>query len=106
MATMAARLAVGLTLYPEGLVQGVDVQMGLGQQLLELAVLGLKLAQSPGIRHFHAAVLGAPFVEGRVAEAALAAQVLDRQAGLSLLDETDDLLFGKSAFSHVRHSPS
>jgi hypothetical protein len=27
------------------------------------------------------------------------------QAGLHLPDETDDLLFGESALSHVRHSP-
>ncbi|WP_280810117.1 hypothetical protein [Variovorax boronicumulans] len=29
-----------------------------------------------------------------------------RQAALGLLDETDDLLLGVSALSHVRHSPS
>ena len=51
-------------------------------------------------------LLGAPFVEGGVAETAFAAQLLDRQACLGLLDEADDLLFGESAFSHVRHSPS
>ncbi|MDP9920740.1 hypothetical protein J2W24_006422 [Variovorax boronicumulans] len=36
----------------------------------------------------------------------LAAQIFERQAGLGLLDETDDLLLGVSALSHVRHSPS
>lgn len=84
----------------------MDVQMGFGQQLLELVVLGLEFTQAPGIGHLHAAVLRAPFVERRIAEAALAAQILDRQAGLGLLDETDDLLLGVSALSHVRHSPS
>ena len=39
-------------------------------------------------------VLRAPFVESRVAEAVLAAQILDRQTGLGLRDETDDLLLG------------
>jgi hypothetical protein len=60
----------------------------------------------PGVGHVHAAVLGAPFVEGRVAETAFAAQILYSQAGFGLLDETDDLLLGVSALSHVRHSPS
>jgi fibronectin-binding autotransporter adhesin len=89
-----------------GGVQRVDVQVRLGQQFLELVVLGLQLAQAPGIGHIHAAVLGAPFVEGRVAEAALATQLLDRQASFGLPDETDDLLLGVPALSHVRHSPS
>ena len=84
----------------------MDVQVSLGQQLLELAVFGFKLTQPPRIGYVHAAVFGAPFVEGGVAETAFAAQLLDRQACLGLLDEADDLLFGESAFSHVRHSPS
>ena len=54
----------------------------------------------------HAAVLSAPVVVGHVAETAFAAQLLDRQAWLSLLDESDDLFFGEAAFSHVRHSQS
>jgi hypothetical protein len=84
----------------------VDVQVGLCQQLLELVVLRLQFTQPPRVGHVHAAVLGALFVEGRVAEAAPAAQILDRQTGLGLFDETDDLFRGKSALSHVRHSPS
>jgi hypothetical protein len=40
---------VGLALYPEGAFEGMDVQVGFGQQFLELGVLALKLAQSLGI---------------------------------------------------------
>jgi hypothetical protein len=83
----------------------VDVQVRLGQQLLKLGVLAFELAQSSRIRHVHATVLGSPLVEDGVAEATLAAQLLDRQSGLGLLDEANDLLFGKSALPHVRHSP-
>jgi hypothetical protein len=97
---------VGLALYPKGGVERVDVQMGLGQQLLELGVLALELTQSLGIGHVHAAVVRTPLVEGGVTEAAFAAQLLDRQACFRLPDEPDDLLFGESALSHVRHSPS
>ena len=38
-------------------------------------------------------------------EAVLARELRDRHAGFRLLDEPDDLLFGKSALLHVRHSP-
>jgi len=57
------------------------------------------------IGHVHATVFGPPFVESRFAEATLAAQLLDRQSRLGLLDEANDLLVGVSAFSHVRHFP-
>ena len=49
--------------------------------------------------------VGAPRVVdmvARVAESVLPAQLLDPDAGLSLPQETDDLLFGKSALLHVR----
>ncbi len=39
---------MGLTLYPEDALEGVDVQVGLGQQLLELGVLALEFAQALG----------------------------------------------------------
>ncbi len=83
----------------------MDVQVRFSQQFLELVVLGLQLTQSPGIWHIRAAVLGAPLVERGLAEAAFAAQILDRQARLGLLDEADDLLLGVSALSHARHFP-
>lgn len=68
--------------------------MGLGQQLLGLGVLTFQLRKPLGVGHVHPAELGAPFVKGGIAETTLAAQLLDRQAGLVLLDEPDDLLFG------------
>ena len=83
----------------------MDVQVGFGQQALELGVLTFELTQPPGVRNIHAAELGSPLVERGIAEAAFAAQLLDRHPSLSLLDEADDLLFGVSAFSHVRHFP-
>jgi hypothetical protein len=61
-------------------------------------------SQPLGVRHVHPAVLGSPLVEGGVAEAALAAQLLDPHAGRSLLDEPDDLYFCESALLYVRHS--
>ena len=95
----------GLALYPESGVQRVDVQVRFSQQPLEFVVLGLQLTQPRRIRYVHAAVLGPPLVESGIAETASAAHLLDRHPGLGLLDEADDLLFGVSAVSNVRHFP-
>lgn len=65
--------------------------VGLGQQPLELGVLGFELAQALGFRDLHAAEPGAPLVESGVAETAVAAQLLDRHAGFGLLEEPNDL---------------
>jgi hypothetical protein len=83
----------------------VDGQVGFGQQPFELGVLCLKLTQPASVGYVHAPALGSPLAESGVAETALAAELLDRQAGLGLLDEPDDLFFGKSALSHISHSP-
>ena len=50
----------------------------------------------------HAAKARTPLVEGRVAETVGPAQLLDRNAGLGLPQEADDLLIGESALLHVR----
>lgn len=50
--------------------------------LLELGVLGFELAL--GFRHLHAAELGASLVESSIAEAAVAAQLLDRHTRFGL----------------------
>ena len=63
----------------------MHVQVGLGQQPLELGVLGFELAL--GFRHLHAAELGAPLVESGIAEAAVAAQLLDRHTRFGLPQE-------------------
>ncbi|MDR7152054.1 hypothetical protein J2W49_004030 [Hydrogenophaga palleronii] len=68
-------------------------------------VLGFELAYALGFRDLHAAELGAPLIERGIAETAIAAQLLDRHAGLGLPQEPDDLFLGESALLHVRHSP-
>ena len=67
--------------------------MRLSQQALELAILQLKLTQPFGLAGVHTDVLGAPFVEAGVTEAALAPDFLDRHTGFGLPQETGDLLF-------------
>src|SRR6188768_2764154 len=98
----ASRLACGASALPRSPLQRFDVQMRLRQQLLELGVLSLRLAQPRGFASLHAAELGTPLVERRIAEPVLPAQLLDCHARLGLPQEPDDLLVGEPALLHVR----
>src|SRR5690606_1969577 len=91
-------------LFSQDVLDHLVLEHLLGQQLLQPGVLGLELLQALGIGHAHAAELATPQVVGGLAEAVLAAQFLDRQPGLGLTQEADDLLFGKTPL-HVQ-SPS
>ena len=53
------------------------------------------------IGDIHAAKLGPPLVKTGVAGAALAAQLLDQQAGLGRLDKFNQLFLGKSGLLHT-----
>lgn len=80
----------GLALYLEADLEGFKIQAGLGQQVLEP---GHSRPPAPsGFLGIHAAVPSPPLVERGLAEAALPADLLDRQARFGLLQETDDLL--------------
>jgi len=85
----------GTEFSPRDDLQCLVVQHRFGQQLLELAVLCLQRPQTLGIRYVHATELPTPQVERRVAEAVLAAKLLDRRARRRLLQETNDLFFGE-----------
>jgi len=78
--------------------------VGFGEPLLELGVLALQLPQSPGVRHFHPAVL-ARHLEGCFTDVSVAAQRLDRHAGLRPLQDNDNLFFDEFALFQVHHSP-
>src|SRR3546814_1107967 len=69
-------------LFSKDVLDDLVLENLLGQQLLQPAVLGLKLLQALGIGHAHAAELAPPQLVRRLAEAVLAAQLLDRQSGL------------------------
>src|SRR6187397_1598299 len=56
----ACRLACGASVLPEGDLERLDIQMRLGQQLLQLRVLRLELAQALGFRYLHSAELRPP----------------------------------------------
>jgi hypothetical protein len=96
---------VGLALYPETDLERLQVEVRFSQEFLEPSVIDFKILQPPGFIGFHAAVIGAPLVERGLAEPAMAADLLDRKAGLGLLQQPNDLLLGKSTLPHVRHSP-
>src|SRR5690606_21070818 len=88
-------------LFSQGVLDHVVLEHLLGQQLLQPGVLRLQLLEALGVGHAHAAELAAPQVIRGFAEAVPAAQVLDRQAGLGLTQEADDLFFGKTLL-HVQ----
>ena len=95
---------MGLAFYTEGTLQRLDIQVRLGQELLQLRVLRLELAQPLGLIDLQSAELRALFVERRVTEAVRAAQLLDRHPGLGFLQKPDDLLLRKSPLLHARFS--
>src|SRR3546814_2743901 len=88
-------------LFSKDVLDDLVLEHLLGQELLQPSVLGLQLLQALRIGHAHAPELAAPQVVRGFAEAVLATQLLDRQPGLGLTPEADDLLFGK-ALLHVQ----
>lgn len=79
--------------------------MGFSQELLELVVLGFKLSKLGSVGRLHAAKAGAPLIEGWLAKATGPAKFLDGHARVSLFEEANDLLIGKSGLFHSRYSP-
>lgn len=69
------------------------VPFRVGQQPLELAVLGLLFLKPPFVRDIHPAVLVPPDVEARLGELVPAAQLLHRHTALGFLQKPNDLLF-------------
>jgi len=61
--------------FSEHLFQRRDVHHRLCQKLLQLRVLGFKRPQLLGVGHLHAAILRAPLVKRRIADAVLPAQI-------------------------------
>jgi len=73
----ASRLTAGVTIFSEKIFQRGDVEQGVGEKTLQARVLILQRLQPLGFRHFHAAELGLPLVNARVAHAMFAAQLGD-----------------------------
>ena len=81
---------MGLALYPEANLERFNVEMGLGQQLLEPIALALQVLQARPLGGFHPAEPRPPFIERGIAETALAAQLRDRHIGFGLFQEFND----------------
>jgi hypothetical protein len=67
-----------------------------------MGILVLELFQALGLADTHAAIYGLPFVDGRVADAMLAAQIGDRNPGLVVFLNADDLIFDEPAALSLR----
>jgi hypothetical protein len=92
----------GLALYPEADLERLQVEVRFGHQFLEASVL-----TSRSFRRRASSASMPPYLARQrgLTEPALAADILDRQARLGLLQEPDDLLLRESTLPHVRHSP-
>lgn len=73
----------------------------IGHEPFQSVVLLFQLLQTSGLGDLHATELGSPFVEGGIRDAMLAAQVDHRDAGFSLFQDGNDLLFGETGLAHV-----
>ena len=89
---------MALPFFCEGLLQNVGTHLGLGIHLLQAPVLFLQRLHLRDHRGVHAAVFGAPFVERGRTDAVCPAQLRHRRAGLSLLENAQNLAVGKSRF--------
>lgn len=83
--------------FSEEILQGRIVEHRIRQQPLQPGVLVLKALQPLGLADIHPAILGLPLVDGRIADAVLAAQIGHGNPSLVLLQNADDLVFGKPA---------
>lgn len=95
------RFAAGVTIFSEQVYRSGMVQHGDGEELLQPAVLILERLQPLRLADIHTAILGLPFVDDRIADTLLAAQVGHGTPGLVLFQNADDLVFGKSAALHL-----
>ncbi len=69
--------------------------IALGQQLLQLRVLGFQCPQLLRIRRFHPAILALVFVEGTLADPIAPAHVSRLLASFLFLDHLNDLFVGE-----------
>jgi hypothetical protein len=97
----SSRRTCGVTvLFFDDVLEGLVREGQLGVHLLQLAVLGLELFQSPKLRYVQTAVLRLPVVERRLADAVLSDKLRHLHAGLCLLQDRDDLLFTEPGLLH------
>src|SRR5690606_8959570 len=76
------------------------VERQLGVHPLEPGVLRFQVLDTPQLGGLQAAVLRLPLVVGRNPDAGLPADVLDRHAGVGLLEDRDDLGLGETGLLH------
>jgi len=85
---------------PQPLATNAQVQAQVGHDLLELAVFFFELAQPTQFGRPHTRILLAPHVEGCVADAHLAAYLLNTGAQFRLLQRKGDLILCEFALLH------
>jgi hypothetical protein len=101
MVRTTSRRKGAVTTFSQYLAGHLPFEHGLGQQILELGVLGFERLQALGVRDIETAELAAPQVIAGLRKPMTAAQILDGHPGIGLAQKTNDLLFGKTLL-HVQ----
>src|SRR5690606_33339321 len=96
----ASRFCSGPTVFCDQILHRGVVERPLGVHPLEPGVLRFQVLDTPQLGGLQAAVLRLPLVVGRNADAGLPADVLDRHAGVGLLEDRDDLGLGETGLLH------
>jgi hypothetical protein len=89
------------TLFSKKIRQRGIVEHRISQQPLQVGFLIPKPLQTLRLADIDSAILGLPPVNGRIADAVLAAQIGDGNPGLKLFQNTDYLIFGEPATLHL-----
>ena len=88
-------------LFSQEILQRSIVEHRIRQKSFQTGVLVFQPLQPLRLADIHAAILGFPFVDGRITDAVFAAQIGDGNPGLVLLQNADDLIFGELAALHL-----
>src|SRR5580658_1458024 len=89
----------------DSVLQRVMRQRQLRIHPLQPSILGLQLFEPSQLRYFHATAASSPVVQRRFADTMLARQLRRFHASLELLQDRNDLLFGKPGLLHFEFSP-
>lgn len=94
------RFPTGVTTFSQEILQRGMINHGIGHQPFQVRVLVLMTLWALGATDRHDTIPVLPLEDGRIADAVLAAQIVDGNPGLMLLQDAVGLVFGKPAARH------
>lgn len=95
---------MALQLFSDDVLEHVLIQGSVGNEILQLRIIGPERSQAAKLRGATSAVFLLPVVEGGLEDAHLVADLLDLHAGLVLAKRDDDLRLGELALLYGNRS--